>query len=365
MLENSLQILDKLSEHGFKAYITGGFVRDYLLGINSNDIDIATNATPKEIKEIFVDACLPVENYGSVTIAHLGKHIEITTFRKESSYADHRRPVEIKYIDDLYADLERRDFTINAICMNKDKEILDFVKGKSDIKKRLIRSIGNADDKFNQDALRILRAVRFSTTLDFEFTEEVKEAILKNKQYLKDISYTRKRQELDKIFSSSNSQKGISLLLSLGLDKVLELKNLEFIKETDSLLGIWAMLDVADIYPFTKNEKDLMQKINQVHDLDIFDPIVLYRYGLYVCTEVATMTKRSKKDLTEKYNHLSIKSRSDIDIETEDILRILKKDAGAYLSGIYEQIEEAILYGKLMNNKNEILEYIKINNEKE
>ena len=359
MLENSLQILNKLVDHGFKAYITGGFVRDYLLGINSNDIDIATNATPKEIKEIFVDACLPVEDYGAVTITHQGRKVEITTFRKESSYVDHRRPVEVKYIDDLYTDLERRDFTINAICMNKDKEILDFVKGKKDIDDRLIRTIGNADDKFNQDALRILRAVRFSTTLNFQFTDEVSDAIKNNKQYLKDISYLRKRQELDKIFSSSNSQKGITLLLSLGLDKVLELKDLDKIKETDSLLGIWAMLDVMDIYPFTKNEKDLMQKIRQVHDLNMFDPVVLYRYGLYVCTEVATMKKTSKKDLTEKYNQLPIKSRSDIDVETEDILRTLKKEAGAYLSTVYEGVEEAILNGKLNNDKNQILTFIK------
>ena len=126
MLEVALKLLEEITARGFKAYIVGGFVRDYILGINSNDIDITTSATPKDIKEIFEDSCLPSEDYGSVTVIKKGIRFEITTFRKEIGYIDNRRPAEIKYIDDLYEDLLRRDFTINTICMDEKGEIVDL-----------------------------------------------------------------------------------------------------------------------------------------------------------------------------------------------------------------------------------------------
>src|SRR5699024_1827137 len=111
MLESALKLLKELTSHDYKAYIVGGFVRDYLLGRESQDIDVCTNATPKEIKEVFEDSFLPTEDYGSVVVNKYGVRFEITTFRKEFSYQDHRKPVEIQYIDDLYQDLLRRDFT--------------------------------------------------------------------------------------------------------------------------------------------------------------------------------------------------------------------------------------------------------------
>ena len=117
MLDVSLKVLKEITSHSYKAYIVGGFVRDYIIGIESKDIDIATNATPKQLKEIFDDSCLPNEDYGSVIVEKMGIRFEITTFRKEIEYDDNRRPVEIKYIDDLSADLLRREFVINTICM--------------------------------------------------------------------------------------------------------------------------------------------------------------------------------------------------------------------------------------------------------
>ena len=116
MLDVALKILKELTDHSYKAYIVGGFVRDQLLGIESNDIDITTNATPKEIKEIFEDSCLPTEDYGSVTVIKKGVRFEITTFRKETGYSDSRHPDEVIWVDNIYEDLSRRDFTINAIA---------------------------------------------------------------------------------------------------------------------------------------------------------------------------------------------------------------------------------------------------------
>ena len=246
MLEVALKLLEEITSRGFKAYIVGGFVRDYILGINSNDIDITTSATPKDIKEIFDDSCLPSEDYGSVTVIMKGIRFEITTFRKEIGYIDNRRPAEIKYIDDLYEDLLRRDFTINTICMDEKGNIVDLLNGQEDLKNGVIKTVGIAKDRFEEDVLRILRAVRFATILDFRLDNEVIEAIKDRRELLSSLSYNRKKEELDKIFGSSYANKGIELLLGLGLDKYLELDNLSKVKCTSSLIGVWTVLDVMD-----------------------------------------------------------------------------------------------------------------------
>ena len=133
MLDVAFSLLKEITSRSYKAYIVGGFVRDYLLGIESNDIDITTNATPKQIKEIFEDSCLPTEDYGSITVIKKGVRFEITTFRKEIEYANNRKPIEIKYIDDLFQDLLRRDFVINTLCMDQNGKILDYLGGQEDI----------------------------------------------------------------------------------------------------------------------------------------------------------------------------------------------------------------------------------------
>ena len=159
MLDIALKLLKEFSEHSYDAYIVGGYVRDYLLGIESSDIDITTNATPKEIKEIFHDCCLPNEEYGSVIVTLKGIRFEITTFRKEVEYVDNRRPGEVKYINELYPDLLRRDFIINTICMDKDGQIIDYLGGKEDLNKKIIRTVGPADERFEEDCLLILRSL--------------------------------------------------------------------------------------------------------------------------------------------------------------------------------------------------------------
>ena len=279
MLDVALKILKELTAHSYKAYIVGGFVRDQLLGIESNDIDITTNATPKEIKEIFEDSCLPTEDYGSVTVYKKGINFEITTFRKEIEYQDNRKPVEVKYIDDLYTDLIRRDFTINSLCLDDQGNIIDFLNGKEDIDNKVIRTIGDANQKFSEDALRILRAVRFSTVLGFKLSDEVTNAIKENKYLVKNLSYFRKKSELEKIFISPNRKSGIQLLIDLGLDEELELPNLKKLLEveTTSLIAMWYLLDVSDKFPFNKNELDLIKNINKVNRANAKQSEELYR----------------------------------------------------------------------------------------
>ena len=361
MLDNALKILEDINKHSYEAYIVGGFVRDYLLGIESNDIDICTNATPKQIKEIFKDKCLPNEDYGSVVLELKGIKCEITTYRKDIDYIDNRRPTEVKYIDNLHDDLLRRDFTINTICMDKDKNIIDLLDGKMDIEKRLIRTVGDSNNKIKEDALRILRAIRFATILDFSLDSDLIKAIKDNKEILSNLSYNRKKEELDKIFTSPNFRKGIELLLDLGLDKELEIPNLRKVLETDvsSSIGIWSILDVGDKYPFNKNELDIIDSVNTVVKLDNLNPSVLYKYGLYVNSVAGKIKNDDIKKITEVYNGLIIKSRKEIDIEAEEIMAILGKEPGEYLKDIYDDLEEQILYKRLDNKKTDICKYIK------
>ena len=361
MLDVALKLLKEITSHSYKAYIVGGFVRDHLLGIESNDIDICTNATPKEIKEIFEDSCLPNEDYGSVIVERRGITFEITTFRKEIEYVDNRRPIEIKYIDDLYQDLLRRDFIINTLCMDDNGRILDYLGGKEDLSKHIIRTIGDATSKFSEDSLRILRAIRFATILDFSLDEEVKNSIIETKYLLKNLSYNRKKEELDKIFTSPNYKNGIKLLIELGLDKELEIPNLNKALESDtiSLIGIWSILNVTDIYPFNKNELELIDKVNEVIKLDNLDPYTLYKYGLYVNSVAGEIKKHDIKKITEAYNDLVIKSKSEIDIDSECIMSILNQKPGKYIKDIYHDIEKEILYLRLDNNKEAICKYIK------
>lgn len=358
MLEEACKVLKEITKNGYKAYIVGGFVRDFLLGIESNDIDITTNATPKQLQEIFKDALLPNTDYGSIILMRKKIRYEITTFRKEIKYVNNRKPVEIEYIDDLVEDLKRRDFTVNSICMDENKEILDFLNGQDDLGKKMIRTIGDAKKKLEEDSLRILRAIRFATNLDFSLSDEIKEAILLSKHLLKDLSYNRKKEELDKIFASKNVHKGISLLLEFGLDKELELERLKDIKNTDSLISVWSILNVVDIYPFTSSEKDLINNINKVLNEDNLDPMILYRYGLYVNSIAGTIKNMDRKEITKLYNNLSIHAKSDIAITSNQIMELLGKGPGEYLKEIYSDLEIEILYNRLVNEEKEILEYI-------
>lgn len=361
MLNVACKVLNEITSRGYKAYIVGGFVRDYLLGIESNDIDITTNATPKQLQQIFNDAILTAMDYGSITVIRNKIRFEITTFRKEIKYVNNRKPVEIEYIDDLVEDLTRRDFTINSICMDQNKEIIDFLNGQEDLKKKLVRTIGPSKEKFEEDSLRILRAIRFATNLDFSLSDEVKEAILSTKYLLKKLSYNRKKEELDKIFASKNVKKGIALLLEFGLDKELELKRLGDVHITDSLISVWSILNVTDIYPFNNTEKELINDINAVMDKNNLDKEVLYKYGLYVNSIAGTIKGIDKKKITEAYNQLAIHSKNDIKITSEEIMKMLDRGPGKYLKDIYNNLEKEILYGNLQNDYEEIKNYIQNN----
>lgn len=229
-----LLALSKLKENNFEAFIVGGCVRDLLLNKEPNDWDITTNATPSQILEIFPDG--KYENkFGTVILAekYLGKpesknNIEVTTYRIESTYSDRRRPDEVKFAKKLEEDLERRDFTINAMALEiinkKEYKIIDLFEGQTDLNNKIIRAVGNADERFNEDALRMIRAIRFISQLieldaskDWQIEKETLLAIDNNKDLLKFISAERLQDEFSKIILSDNPALGIDLLMETGL----------------------------------------------------------------------------------------------------------------------------------------------------
>ncbi len=205
MLENfdpsAKLVLDRLTESGYKAYLIGGSVRDFLMGIKPGDIDIATSATPDKVSEVFSGHKI-VETgikHGTVTVLIGNKPVEITTFRSDGDYSDNRHPDSVVFSASLEEDVKRRDFTINSVAISADGEIIDLEGGAADIEKKRISCIGDPDKRFSEDALRILRALRFSSVLDFEIDKETSDSIHRNKDLLKNVSAERVSAELKKM----------------------------------------------------------------------------------------------------------------------------------------------------------------------
>ena len=213
---NVIDVLERIEENGFEAYIVGGYVRDHLLGIESGDIDICTNARVKELLDIFSDINVTSNEYGSVKIITDKLRMDITTYRRDLKYNGNRRKVEIEYVDNLIDDINRRDFTMNTLCMNKDKNIIDILGGQEDIENKTIRCVGNIEDRINEDPLRMLRAVRFATTLGFTIEEELYRKLKENKELIEQLSRERIKEELTKILINKNALIGLNMLEDLG-----------------------------------------------------------------------------------------------------------------------------------------------------
>jgi len=357
MYKKALEVLNLFDKHGFLAYIVGGYPRDTLLSIETQDIDICTNANPKEIRELFNTDKNTEVGYGSIRIIYKNIKFDVTTFRKDIKYEDNRKPVKVKYINDLKQDLLRRDFTINTICIDKDGHYIDLLLNKKDIDKKIVKTVGNPRYRIKEDCLRILRAVRFATILNFEIEEKTKKYIIKYGYLLKKLSGSRKKEELNKIFSSVNKELGRRLLIELKLDKHLGLENLEEIIMCDDIIGIWSQLKLSSEYPFTKIEKESMKKINEMLKYKI-DNYSIYKYGLYISTVVGSIKNISYQQINHIYTKLPINSKKDIEVSGLEIADYLKKEPGSYISEIYEDLEKKIINQKLKNNKQELLKYI-------
>ncbi len=221
--ESVSQITQTMKKAGFEAFLVGGCVRDLILGRKPKDWDVTTNATPEEIMALFKDTFY--ENiYGTVGIVNKDvtdetlKTVEATPYRIESEYSDNRRPDHVKFSKNIKDDLKRRDFTINAIAYDiEEQNIVDLYEGIGDLKQGIIRTVGEADKRFGEDGLRILRAVRLSTELDFAVNHETRESIIRNRELLKNISKERIRDEFCKVLMSPNPKKGLENMREMGI----------------------------------------------------------------------------------------------------------------------------------------------------
>ena len=360
MFDKAIQVLNIFYDNGFEAYIVGGYPRDTLLEIKTNDIDICTSAKPVQIMELFDTDGNSDMKYGSVRIIYKGFKFDVTTFRKDIKYEKNRKPIRIKYINDIKKDLLRRDFTINTLCIDRFGEFIDILNVRDDINNKIIKTVGNPRYRIKEDSLRILRAIRFSSILDFEIDVKTKSYIMKYGHLLKDLSYSRKKEELDKIFASKNKEKGRKLILELKLDEYLGLYNLNNIVMCDDIIGIWSQLDLDNGYVFSKNERLIIKNIKKMLSLDV-NSYTVYKYGLYVSTVVGSIKGISYKKINDIYNNLPIYTKKDIDISGLEISDCVNSKPGNYISKIYDDIERLILIGKLNNKKKEIINYIKNN----
>lgn len=202
--EGARQALQKLNDAGYKAYIAGGAVRDLLMDKAPHDYDIASSATPEEIKRVFKKTIDTGIKHGTVTVVLNREGYEITTFRRDGEYKDGRHPQWVEFVSDPESDCRRRDFTINAMMYSPDEGLLDFFGGREDIERRIIRCVGDAEQRFFEDALRMMRAVRFKAQLDFEIDAETERAIKKCAMLIKKVSSERILEEFNKIILSDH-----------------------------------------------------------------------------------------------------------------------------------------------------------------
>lgn len=222
-------IIKTLQHHGYEAYIVGGCVRDAVLGRTPSDWDITTSAKPLQIKSIFNKTIDTGLKHGTVTVMMEKEGYEVTTYRIDGTYEDHRRPNEVTFTTSLREDLMRRDFTINAMAYNDKDGLVDLFGGIEDLEKKVVRCVGKADDRFDEDALRMLRAIRFAAQLGFSIDEEAKDAIRRKHQFLKDVSAERIQVELTKTLTSAHPEL-IKTAYELGMTAV-------FLPEFDEMMA--------------------------------------------------------------------------------------------------------------------------------
>ena len=364
MLEKAFEIMSKINEYGYEAYIVGGYVRDIYLSRQTSDIDICTSATPKELIGIFEKNIKIDEKYGSVKLFYKNDYFDITTFRKDYNYKNNRKPSKIEYVKSLEEDLTRRDFTINTLCMNKEGKIIDLLNVQNDLRKKVIRTVNKADISFKEDALRMLRAIRFATILNFKLDREVIKAIKKNESLISELSTNRKKEELQKILSSDNYLYGIKLLNQFNLYKYLGIKKIKKVIKTSDVIGMWAQINFDIDYPFTKLESDNIKKINEIVNNKKIDNNTLYKYGNYICLIAAEILKIDKVSIISMYNDMPIKTKEDINFSIQEICKVLKKEPSQEVKNIFRNIEFEILNNRLQNKKLSIKNYL-IDNYKE
>ncbi len=347
-------IVEKLKNNGYEAYIVGGYVRDYLLGIDSRDIDICTNASIDEIKEIFKDAGKSYDKYFSYHLDRDGYSYDITSYRKELKYKNNK-PTKLEYARTLKEDLERRDFTINTLAIDSGGKLVDIFNSKSDLNSKTIKVVGDTEKKLTEDKTRIIRAIRLCCTLDFNLNMEIMSFLSKHGSYLKDIPREYIKKELDKIFDEGGYNKFYSLVTYFKLEDYLNIK-LKKIANVYDRYGVWAQIE-SDL-PFTRVEKDKINKIKTILSKYYIDFSDLKEYDSDIIMNAARILNMDKE--VEAMKGLEdLHSIIDIDISINTMLNYVSVNN---IRKIYKIIERNIIEGKLDNNSYSIEEFLRKRN---
>lgn len=376
----AIPVLEKIQTAGFEAYFVGGSVRDALLGNVIHDVDIATSAYPEEIKTIFPNTIDIGIDHGTVLVLtgkNKDEQYEITTFRTESTYTDYRRPDHVDFVRELREDLKRRDFTINAMAVDINGEIIDLFDGMTDLSEKRLRAVGIAEERFSEDALRTLRAMRFAATLDFDIEPITFQAIKSHACLLEKISIERIFIELDKLLLASNWKKGMLALINSGTWKYLPdfmIPNLmdltdKFQFKNSAQAWTWLVLQFNQKLNLKKwkmsNEKiKTITQLVSAYQLTHWSLTSIYIFGftnaqliddlksaqgLFVNVDVA-------KNL---YQQLQIHKRTEIVINGEDLIAQGIKP-GPILGKLLKDIEQKIVKNELKNERKEILDYVRL-----
>ena len=346
------EIVNILIDNGYEAYVVGGFVRDYLLGMSTKDIDISTNAPINELKRIFKGKGKSFDKYFAYHIDKDGYSYDITTYRTESKYKKNK-PTEVKVAADLGTDLLRRDFTINTFAFDQNGYLVDILGAKKDLNARLIRCVGDTNKKFTEDKTRILRAIRFACTLDFDFHTDIIDFISKKKTYLlNEVPKEFIKSELDKIFDSNGIDKFFFILNRYEISKYFDI-SFDRVVKSYNRYGIWAQIE-TDL-PFSKKEKTIIDTIKDLLEKKDINFSDMSKYEDDIIFNAASILGLENK-VKAYHDVINLHSIIDIDIDMDLFFRYVKFED---MKRVYKIIEKNIMEGYLANNRNAIEDFLR------
>ncbi|WP_024413165.1 CCA tRNA nucleotidyltransferase [Streptococcus suis] len=387
--QEALPILEKIKAAGYEAYFVGGSVRDAILGRPIHDVDIATSSYPQETKQIFSRTIDVGIEHGTVLVLEGKKEYEITTFRTEEEYVDFRRPSQVSFVRSLEEDLKRRDFTVNAFALDEEAQIVDLFDGMTDLENRTLRAVGIPAERFNEDALRIMRGFRFAATLDFEIEPTTFTAMVETAPLLEKISVERSFIEFDKLLMADFWRKGLRAMIdskaydflpdlagkSDELEAMLTGLTTEFCFSTSE--QAWAMLFVClgidNIKSFLKKWKtsnDFQRsvvKLVEIYQLRQAGPVtkqICFKYGkefLYLVEELrqaqGLVTDFAAIDKIDQA--LTIHDKHEIVVNGGHLMKTFDLKPGPVLGELLKEVEFQIVEGQLENEEQAIMTFVK------
>lgn len=377
------QVIEKLENAGFEAYVVGGAVRDFIRGVSANDVDVTTNATPNEMKQLFNHTIDVGIEHGTVLVV-LKETIEVTTFRSEDTYSDFRRPDTVQFVRSLQEDLQRRDFTMNAMALTKSDELIDYFGGKEDMEKKLIRAVGDPYKRFSEDALRMLRAVRFSAQLDFSLHSNTLEAIQELHPLIGHVSMERVKVELEKIWTSNHVEKGMDLFVSsklatnfagdwqthlhkwkdfFGFGNVANgwafFALMQQSEETNTLLNAYKCSNAEKMH--VKQVMLAVAKLKKgnwtTYDVFQFTEEVLIAAAYFAKILLDMPVSYTKDTIHALKVSIPISSSKEIAINGNDLMEWKQQKRGPWIKEVLEMLTIAIVNGQVPNNRNQIKEW--------